>query len=291
MSIDDRLSLVAEKKPLAALIWPWILMAFDDWGRAETSARQLKNKVFPAISMVTPEDIEAALNLYAQAGLIILYKINGRRYMCIEPMKWYKFQTHIHKSRRGEDKSRIPAPDLCAEVRGSARISVLPSFPPSLLSLSQRDHTKPLDPATIPAEGEAAAENALPATEIERDILKILKTVNGYPFNPETDLEFVRTVAKAFPEADLLDEASAWQVARIGKPMNLGANPRLAFRNWVKRGAIKRAETQGGMTLDDYPDLSDRMDRLRAQAAEADRQRGAKGASDGGTQGPVERGK
>jgi hypothetical protein len=153
MSIDDRLSLVAEKKPLAALIWPWILTAFDDWGRAETSARQLKNKVFPAISMVTAKDIEEALVLYGQVGLITLYEVEGKRYMCIEPLKWFKYQTHIRMSKREKDDSRIPAPRTCAQPRADARICT-PSPSPSP-SLSQRDITNKADPATIPAvEGE-----------------------------------------------------------------------------------------------------------------------------------------
>lgn len=90
MSIDERLLDVAEQDQLAALIWPWILTTFDDWGRAEAKPKKLKMKVFPGNEIVTVETIEAALNLYNKAGLIRIFKENGVPY--IECVDWMETQ-------------------------------------------------------------------------------------------------------------------------------------------------------------------------------------------------------
>jgi len=113
MSIDEQLAEVAEQDSLAALIWPWFLTTFDDWGRAEAHPRRLKAKVFPMNDMVTVEVIERTLRLYEKVGLLVLYEVDGKPYMAIPEDKWYKYQTHMNRSRRpGKDKmdSDLPAP-------------------------------------------------------------------------------------------------------------------------------------------------------------------------------------
>lgn len=114
MSVDERLIEVAEANPVATLIWPWMLTAFDDWGRAGANSRRLKAQLFPAIPMITIETIEEALGLYQSVGLLQLYEVNGKRYMAIPQDKWYKYQTHMNRKDRrpGKDKmnSDCPAP-------------------------------------------------------------------------------------------------------------------------------------------------------------------------------------
>lgn len=126
MSVDERLIVVAEKDPQAALLWPWLLTVFDDWGRAEANSRRLKAQVFPVNDMVTPELIDKALRLYHEAGLLILYEVQGKAYMAIPQEKWFKYQTHIRKEKRLKDESRYPAPpeinnEGSAQMRDDAR--------------------------------------------------------------------------------------------------------------------------------------------------------------------------
>jgi hypothetical protein len=155
MSIDERLLNVAEEDPLAALIWPWILTALDDWGRSEAKPKKLKAKIFPGNDMVTPEVIEKALRLYDQEGIIQLYEVDGKPYMAVPKDKWFKYQTQIHSSKRDNDGSKFPPPpeqaenhdttQQCAELREDARKiipSTLPPFHPSTLP--------PFDPSTVP---------------------------------------------------------------------------------------------------------------------------------------------
>ena len=120
ISIDENLIIVAERDPLAALIWPWILTALDDWGRAEAKPRMLKAKVFPCNVMITIESIETALSLYHDVGLIELYEVANKPYLSVSPDKWFKYQTHIRKDKRNVDESKYPAPPIarvCAEMR------------------------------------------------------------------------------------------------------------------------------------------------------------------------------
>jgi len=128
MSIDPALAAIAQQDVVAALLWPWILTAFDDWGRAKDDAIQLKLQVVPGFAEITVERVEQALTLYAEAGLIRRYQVGGRRYMCIEPDKWFRYQTHIHREKRTKDDSVIPPPPVeslpaepVAEVRALSR--------------------------------------------------------------------------------------------------------------------------------------------------------------------------
>ena len=35
MSVDERIADIAVENPVAALMWPWFITGFDDWGRME----------------------------------------------------------------------------------------------------------------------------------------------------------------------------------------------------------------------------------------------------------------
>lgn len=160
MATDPRVLDVADDDPQAALLWPWILMAFDDWGRAEADPRALKFALFPAVDTVTRESIDHALGVYAQHGLVVLYEAEGRRWMAVPEQRWWRWQTHIHRSKREDDSGshcpRPPGPrapsahatdvadnldqtDPSAESRGisrdsaGSRASLPPSLPPSTL--------------------------------------------------------------------------------------------------------------------------------------------------------------
>jgi DnaD/phage-associated family protein len=126
MSADEDLDVVAEESPMAALVWPWILTFFDDWGRAAASSKRIKNSVFPSDALselITTEFIDESLILYHKHGLITLYEDGGKRFMFIDPDTWFKWQTHIRKEKRDNDNSKHPAPtdNNSAQVREDAR--------------------------------------------------------------------------------------------------------------------------------------------------------------------------
>lgn len=124
MSEDETLIDIAEIDPVANLLWPWFITAFDDWGRAQAAPKRIKHSIFPSNDMVTVDTINKALALYHNHKLIQLYAVDGKEYMSINPEKWFKWQTHIRKEKRETDGSKCPPPaddDNSAQPRASAR--------------------------------------------------------------------------------------------------------------------------------------------------------------------------
>lgn len=42
MSVDERIAEIAAENPVAALMWPWFITGFDDWGRMEAVPGKIK---------------------------------------------------------------------------------------------------------------------------------------------------------------------------------------------------------------------------------------------------------
>ena len=109
MGLDDAIVNIAAISPESAMLWPWLLPYFDDWGRADANPRRIKGEIVPLFDHVTTATVDAALKHFADAKVITLYEVDGARYMCIDPQKWFAYQTHIHREKRTTDGSRIPA--------------------------------------------------------------------------------------------------------------------------------------------------------------------------------------
>ena len=107
---DEALMEVADQNPLAALLWPWLLLSLDDWGRGSANPRQLRARLFPENPGVTVELIAEALELYAAAGLVSRYEAGGKQLLAVPPEHWFRYQTHIRAEKRTKDGSRYPAP-------------------------------------------------------------------------------------------------------------------------------------------------------------------------------------
>ena len=73
MSVDEALMAISEHTPLAPLLWPWLLTAFDDWGRSEASPLRIKAKVFPMFAAVTVQGITDAISCFSEHGLVEIY--------------------------------------------------------------------------------------------------------------------------------------------------------------------------------------------------------------------------
>jgi DnaD/phage-associated family protein len=109
MSIDEKIADIAAENPVAALMWPWFITGFDDWGRMEAVPVKIKLSIFPAFPY-TPKDIEEAIDLYDKFGIVHKYEVDGKEYIAIEPEKYYKYQTYIRGNKREIDGSNCPAP-------------------------------------------------------------------------------------------------------------------------------------------------------------------------------------
>lgn len=79
-------------------------------------------------------------------------------------------------------------------------------------------------------------------TSEERVILNFLKGISKYPYNYQTDLEFLRTLWVDFPGIKILEELKKWKVWLMDARVRLRGkvNYRSRFRNWLKIAEQKR---------------------------------------------------
>jgi len=154
MGFDDALAAIHEEPggQTIPLYWPWLLTAFDDFGRGDASAGRIASRTFGRLRSVTAAEVEEALLRYAAHGLLQLYEINGRRYMAIDPIKWYRYQTHIRAEKRAladtTNGSRYPAPPTFPAPAAP------PAFPaPAIVSVAAS--TPPA--SEVPVDAPAAA--------------------------------------------------------------------------------------------------------------------------------------
>lgn len=111
ISTDERLAPVAAEDVQCALMWPWLLLEFDDWGRAEFSPVRTKLSRFPAFAALSPEDIERAINLFIKHGLMHKYEEDDKSYLAVRPRSWIKHQTYLVGTKRPGADSKFPAPE------------------------------------------------------------------------------------------------------------------------------------------------------------------------------------
>lgn len=252
MSIDEKIAEIAAENPVAALMWPWFITGFDDWGRMEAVPMKIKLSIFPAFPY-TPKDIEEAIDLYDKFGIVHKYEVDGKEYIAVEPEKYYKYQTYIRGSKREIDGSNCPPPpnppwgnakdstekhtehDRRADARTCVQVSAderkcIPSPSPS-----------PSPSMNVKAVGEYEGETesqqpAIPITDYERNCLNILKSVKDYPFDFEKDLDMTRTFMVEFPMLDIYAEYQRWREYKRDKPLKNRSSPRLQLRNWMEKG-------------------------------------------------------
>ena len=74
----------------------------------------------------------------------------------------------------------------------------------------------------------------------ERKILKILNSINKYPFDFEKDLKHIRKLMTKHPEVDILEEIDKWETWLIDNPLKKKSNPRLQITNWMKNASEGR---------------------------------------------------
>lgn len=110
MSVDEKLAAIGAKNFKHALMWPWILTQFDDWGRARFSPVAMKLSLFPAFPEISALDIEEAVFAYAEEGLVHSYEVEGKRYLAVRPSSWIKYQTYLIGTKRAGNDSSSPCP-------------------------------------------------------------------------------------------------------------------------------------------------------------------------------------
>jgi len=187
MGLDDALTDIAQCDLSAALMWPWVIPYLDDWGRGEANPRRIKGKIFPNFSAVSFETVEVMLQLFAQQGLINLYEVAGKRYMAVEHEKWFRFQTHIHASKRTNDGSRYPAPPSNTQnletqaTREVAEVSETPRYCAELRDIPRYCAETRASPSPSPSPSPSLSPSPSPSLTEEEDQTRALPLSEPLP--------------------------------------------------------------------------------------------------------------
>ena len=88
-------------------LWVHLITYVDDYGRGDARPAIIKGACFPFRDRMTNKDIEKGLADLAGAGCVVLYKVDGKPYLCFP--NWEQHQ------RVRQKVSKCPSPDECDE--------------------------------------------------------------------------------------------------------------------------------------------------------------------------------
>lgn len=249
ISTDEELAPIAGINPTAALMWPWFLTAFDDWGRMEGSTTKIKLSVFPAFPF-TSEDIDEAIRLFQEAGLVHVYYVDGKRYLAVEPKKFYYYQSYISEKRKADCKSLCPepvdAPWNQLQQNSKKFLDGLQDSETIALHITSRTLSTPPTPPTAPsgAGGEAAAGDNLPGDNLPSDPMAPVCRFFFNEFTPtgtRTQFEHLEKWVEDGMEPDLL--IWAMEQALLEGKRDFSYLQGIIRKRW-ERGIRTRAEAE-----------------------------------------------
>jgi len=120
----------------------------------------------------------------------------------------------------------------------------------------QSNQQKPNKGLTINNNDKNEKNKDLTTSTTEQKILNSLKQVDGYPFENEKDLEYIRTLSIKFPGINIAAETEKWAVYKLDKPLKRNSNPRLQLHRWI--------ENAGKFNRKPQPKMADKMQQLEA---------------------------
>jgi len=111
----------------------------------------------------------------------------------------------------------------------------------------------------------------LDLTPIEKEILKVLRAVPGYPYDFMDTITYIRELSVEFPRVDMLEEVKKKATWWKDKPLGKSSNPHLQLRNWLKKGEEWAVEAKRdrdvGQTPEDEPNADPISKKLWDEAA------------------------
>ncbi len=90
-------------------------------------------------------------------------------------------------------------------------------------------------------------------TENEELFLNTLSQIENYPLDREKDLEMYKTLAKRYPELDLLEAIEQWRIYKLDNPLEKNSNPRsqinMAFKKYLEWGKCLKGGKDNGNAI------------------------------------------
>lgn len=113
-AISESRRMALLKNDTHRLIYTWMIPHLDVEGRMTADSDLFKGKVVPRLKNITPDKIEEALLDMASLDLILLYEVDGDKYL---ELRNFDRHNKVRKDREGE--SNIPSPGEGQELSGS----------------------------------------------------------------------------------------------------------------------------------------------------------------------------
>lgn len=178
----------------------------NDYGKLRGEWWTVRSMVFP-MNELPREKIESMLEEIEKGDLIARYKVKDEKY--IKLTNWDKHQTVSH-----------PAKDQFPDPSSGHTPETLQRPPQQVKLVEVRLREVKL--------GEYAGTF--------QEILNLLKTIKGYPFDLETDLDYLIGIWPDFEMADIPNEVKKWRVWLMDNEGKLGKKPnyRLRLRHWLE---------------------------------------------------------
>lgn len=227
------------------------------------------------VERFTPQQVEEWLAELEAAGLIQRYQVDGRPYLRIVTWSKHQRPPRAKEPKyplppedigwQAESNGKQPEPDdrACCQLLSSDSKcrQVTANAPENRESeYANREsggegggvHAREASPADNspqtaeepdgdghPPEAASGHQQDVevlpPHTEAELRTLQVLRSIPGYPFDFEIDLDHIRTLAVDYPSLDLLEEAKRFRDYYRGKRSTKKANWRLRLRNWCAK--------------------------------------------------------
>ena len=228
--------------PIERLFFIGCFSNADDEGRMLGNPAYLRSIIFPYDDLTIEQVKQMRDTVIETCKNLVLYEVDGLEYLAFS--KWSRYQKPKYPKASkfppplqptdGETLEK-PSPNL-GETLGE-------DLPPGL----GRDG---LGRDGLGRDGEENQSQPPELqnpdlTEQERTVLQELRSVPGYSFDFEKDLEHIRTLAIDFPLVDMTEQSRKWRTYKLDKPLQKKSNPRLQFRNWCEIAEKRLQEQQG----------------------------------------------
>ncbi len=193
-------------------LWAYLITYVDDFGRGSSDPELLKGLVFPRRKGVTEKQIQEALSVLANTGMIALYEVDDESYLYFP--KWEKHQRMRNKV------SAYPAPPHVAASCGE-------------MSLEVEDEVEVEVEDEVEENDNCAEQSIAPALTIK------LNDGSDYPVTHE----FVNQMQGCYQAVDVMQELrkmQAWAIANPKKRKTKAGITRF-INAW-----LSKAQDQGG---------------------------------------------
>lgn len=206
-------------------LWAYLITYVDDYGRGSADPELLKGLVFPRRGGVTQKQIEDALTVLANTGMISLYKVDGESYLYFP--KWGDHQRIRNKFPEYPAPPENDHSQQSAADRGESPIEVEVE-----VEVEDEVEVEVEDEVTC-AESQSAPVLTLP-----------LNDGSEYPISQD----YVDQMQELYPSVDVMQELRSMKAWCINNPKRRKTSRGITafIGNWLAKEQNRSTVSRGG---------------------------------------------